>query len=153
MTQIRASQIRASQFRASQIRATEISSNHRELHGAIFFCDKHIGFVPFHNRCQLFAFHLLCLKFFCPIPQVKVTFSASKSQTHFQRKKTQLKYLLHRMSFSNLYFPPRRVVIVKTFSHQGAWTAVRVTQGVMVTWTWVHPITTGHQCPVNSQSG
>ncbi len=36
MTQIRASQIRASQIRASQIRATEISSNHRELHGAIF---------------------------------------------------------------------------------------------------------------------
>ncbi len=31
------SQIRASQIRASQIRATEISSNHRELHGAIFF--------------------------------------------------------------------------------------------------------------------
>ena len=32
------SQIRASQIRASQIRATEISSNHRKLHGAIFFC-------------------------------------------------------------------------------------------------------------------
>ncbi len=30
------SQIRASQIRASQIRATEISSNHGELHGAIF---------------------------------------------------------------------------------------------------------------------
>ncbi len=37
MTQIRASQIRASQIRSSQIRATEISSNHRELHGAIFY--------------------------------------------------------------------------------------------------------------------
>ncbi len=41
MTQIRASQIRvtqirASQIRASQIRAPEISSNHLELHGAIF---------------------------------------------------------------------------------------------------------------------
>ncbi len=35
--QIRASQIRASQIRVSQIRATEISSNHRELHGAIFW--------------------------------------------------------------------------------------------------------------------
>ncbi len=36
-SQIRVSQIRASQIRASQIRASEISSNHRELHGAIFF--------------------------------------------------------------------------------------------------------------------
>ncbi len=34
--QIRASQIRARQIRARQIRATEISSNHRELHGAIY---------------------------------------------------------------------------------------------------------------------
>ncbi len=31
------SPIRMSQIRASQIRATEISSNHRELHGAIFW--------------------------------------------------------------------------------------------------------------------
>ncbi len=38
VSQIRASQIRPSQIRASQIRATEISSNHRELHGDIFFC-------------------------------------------------------------------------------------------------------------------
>ncbi len=36
VTQIRVSQIRVSQIRASQIRATVISSNHRELHGAIF---------------------------------------------------------------------------------------------------------------------
>ncbi len=36
VSQIRASRIRVSQIRASQIRATEISSNHRELHGAIF---------------------------------------------------------------------------------------------------------------------
>ncbi len=36
MSQIRASQIRVSQIRVSQIRTTEISSNHRELHRAIF---------------------------------------------------------------------------------------------------------------------
>ncbi len=31
---------KATQIRASQIRATEISSNHRELHGAIFLAVK-----------------------------------------------------------------------------------------------------------------
>ncbi len=36
-SQIRASQIRATQMKATQIRETEISSNHRELHGAIFW--------------------------------------------------------------------------------------------------------------------
>ncbi len=36
VSQIRARQIRARQIRARQIRASEISSNHRELHGAIF---------------------------------------------------------------------------------------------------------------------
>ncbi len=62
VSQIRASQIRASQIRASQIRATEISSNHRELHGAMFF----IGWwAPgFHScvsrsRCALFALQFM----------------------------------------------------------------------------------------------
>ncbi len=50
--QIRASQIRASQMRASQMRATEISSNHRELHGAIF-CE---CFIP----CPQIAVRFCC---------------------------------------------------------------------------------------------
>ncbi len=37
VTQIRASQIRTTQIKAAQIRETKISSNHRELHRAIFF--------------------------------------------------------------------------------------------------------------------
>ena len=47
VTQIRVSQIKASQIRASQIRETEISSNHRELHGAIFFV--FALQLPFHD--------------------------------------------------------------------------------------------------------
>ena len=37
--QLRQQQIRATQIKATQIRETEISSNHRELHGAIFSID------------------------------------------------------------------------------------------------------------------
>ncbi len=44
-SQIRVSQIRASQIRASQIRATEIYSNHRKLHGAIFFVHRNLHII------------------------------------------------------------------------------------------------------------
>ncbi len=54
-SQIRASQIRASQIRASQIRATEISSNHRELHGAIF--------SPGHCTCNKPVYNMFLAKF------------------------------------------------------------------------------------------
>ena len=51
VTQIRVSQIRASQIRASQIRATEVSSNHRELHGAMLLLSQDI-FEDFRRRGQ-----------------------------------------------------------------------------------------------------
>ncbi len=52
VSQITAGQIRASQIRASQIRATEISSNHHELHGAIFL-QVEVGKIPvlFTREC------------------------------------------------------------------------------------------------------
>ncbi len=62
-TQIRASQIRASQIRTSQIRATQMSSNHRELHGAIFFHSRGVKDGTHHAvkyaRVHCCVFHLL----------------------------------------------------------------------------------------------
>ncbi len=52
VSQISVTQIRASQIRASKIRATEISSNHRELHGAIFASSQSEHSCTLHTRNQ-----------------------------------------------------------------------------------------------------
>ncbi len=50
-SEIRVSKIRGSEIRVSEIRVSEIriSSNHRELHGAIFFRGGSKGFLQVHH--------------------------------------------------------------------------------------------------------
>ncbi len=56
---IRASQIRVSQIRVSQIRATLISSNHRELHGAIFGPSSPVHWFAEHRHLMVKASFLV----------------------------------------------------------------------------------------------
>ncbi len=84
-------QIRASQIRASQIRATEISSNHRELHGAIFLLWK-------LNKCSVPSFSRVTRHHMEPEPSPaahrhKREFNKQRLRLCFQNKHLSLTFI------------------------------------------------------------